>query len=78
MVLYPKDGSPYVFYLQAGVLRLYDRATWDRDKTKGQALTELDGPEGASIAWFLRYWLGESTLQPGYQMHGKVNAQFDF
>lgn len=78
MVLYPKDGSPYILYCQGGEMRLYDRPVWDREKSAGAPLCTFTAAEGAAIAWFLKYWLGEQALQPGYEMPGKVTAKFDF
>lgn len=77
MILHPNDGSPYVFYLERGLLKLFERSAWERDQAKAPALIQLDVAEGASIAWFLRYWLGEGALRPGYQMPG-VKASFDY
>jgi len=78
MVLYPKDGSPYVLYCRGGQMHLYDREVWDRDKAGGKAICTLTADEGAAVAWFLKYWLGEAALQPGYRMRDAVNAEFDF
>jgi hypothetical protein len=78
MILYPKDGSPYVLYCKGGEMRLYDRNVWEREKVDGTPLCTFTEAEGAAIAWFLKYWLGEHALQPGYNMRGTVNAEFDF
>lgn len=78
MVLYSKDGSPYVLYLRGGVLALYDRPTWDADKSRGTPLLALTESEGAAIAWFLKYWLGDAALMPGYKMGDQIAAEFDF
>lgn len=51
---------------------------WDRKKAKAKPLCTFAGEEGAAIAWFLKYWLGEPALRPGYDMRGTVNAEFDF
>lgn len=78
MVLHPRDGTETVVYCEGGRIRLYKRSDWDaggRDATPSLELTE---DEGRAIAWFLRYWLGERTLRPGYQMRPMVEAEFDF
>jgi hypothetical protein len=33
--LYPKDGSPFVFYCKGGQLFLYEREAWDREGING-------------------------------------------
>lgn len=38
----------------------------------------LTDDEGAAVGWFLKYWLGEHKLRPGYNMRDRVKAQFDF
>ena len=78
MILYPKDGSPYVIYCKGGEMLLYDRNVWDQEKASGTPLCTFTEVEGAAIAWFLKYWLGEHALRPGYDMHGTVNTEFDF
>jgi hypothetical protein len=78
MVLYPKDGSPFVLYCKGGQLTLYNRDVWEREKTAGATLCTLTLDEAAAVAWFLKYWLGESSLRPGYEMRTSVNAEFDF
>jgi hypothetical protein len=78
MVLYPKDNSPYVIYCKAGQMSLYDRDAWDREGIKGKPLCVFTGDEGATIAWFLKHWLGDDALQPGYSMRDRVNAEFEF
>jgi hypothetical protein len=78
MVLHPKDGSDLVLYCQGGELRLYERTTWEKEKVQGTPLCVLTKDEGAALAWFLKYWLGEHTLQPGYDMHDRIDAEFDF
>ena len=78
MILYPKDGSPYVIYCKGGEMLVYDRHVWDQEKASGTPLGTFTKVEGAAIAWFLKYWLGEHALRPGYDMHGTVNAEFDF
>lgn len=78
MILYPKDSSSYVIYCNGGQMSLYDRASWDRKKAKAKPLCTFTREEGAAIAWFLKYWLGDSMLRPGYNMRGAVNAEFDF
>lgn len=77
MVLYPKDGSEIVIYCHAGDLKIYTRKAWDEIKSQAQPLATLSESEGAAIAWFLRYWLGDGRLAPGYNMRD-VNAEFDF
>lgn len=79
MVLYPTDGAHTVVYCHAGIVQIYDRAEWDANKSKGVPRLTLTEPESAALAWFLRYWLGEARLQPGYNMRrGEINAEFDF
>lgn len=75
MILHPQDGSPYVLYLKGGVTRLYDRAAWEQHGADAPPLLELSAKEAAAIAWFIRYWLGEDALVPGYDL---PNARFDF
>ena len=78
MILYPKDGSPYVIYCKGGEMLLYNRNVWAEEKASGTPLCTFTEDEGAAIAWFLKYLLGEDALRPGYHMHGTVNAEFDF
>jgi hypothetical protein len=68
MVLYPKDGSPYVLYRKGGNLLIYTREVWDQEKVNGKPLCSVNADEGAALAWFLKYWLGETALAPGYTM----------
>jgi hypothetical protein len=79
MILYPREGSDTVLYCEGGVLRIFDRAEWDLRKASGAPRATLSEADGAALAWFLRYWLGESRLRPGYQMaKDAVRAEFDF
>lgn len=78
MILYPKDDSPYVVYCRGGSMRLYDRGTWAREKANGKPVCTLTAEEGAALAWFLKYWLGDDTLRPGYDMRRTVNSEYDF
>ena len=78
MVLYPQDGSGFVCYCHGGDLRVYARNAWDESKALAEPVLRLTEAEGAALAWFLRYWLGEHRLRPGYEMRREVNAEFDF
>jgi hypothetical protein len=60
------------------VLRIYDRESWTRDRRNAAPLATLSEADGAALGWFLRYWLGEAALKPGYAMRGQVHAEFDF
>jgi len=44
----------------------------------GTPLCAFTVVKGAAITGFLKYWLGEHTLRPGYDRHGTVNAELDF
>ena len=77
MILHPAAGT-LVLYCEGGVLRIYDRETWARERRKATPLATLSREDGAALGWFLRYWLGEDALRPGYQMRGQVHAEFDF
>ena len=78
MILYPKDGSQYVLYCQGGSLRIFAKEEWQRNKVKGVPLLTLTNHEGAAIGWFLKYWLGEHALRPGYDMKQLVQSEYDF
>jgi hypothetical protein len=78
MILYPRDNSPYVLYLKGGAMSLYHRDAWDREGINGKPLTTFTADEGAAVAWFLKYWLGDDALQPGYGMRDRVKAEFNF
>ena len=75
MILQPQDGSPYVLYLKGGVPRLCSRSAREQHGADAPSLLELTEKEAAAIAWFVRYWLGEEALIPGYNLR---NAQFHF
>ena len=77
MALFPKEGSDFVFYCYGGNLHVYDKSVWERDKSKGQPIFTFSQNEAAALAWFLKYWLGEHRLKPGYQLEG-VYAHFDY
>jgi hypothetical protein len=78
MILYPKDGSPCVLYCKGSEMHLHDRNVWERGKVDGTSFYTFTEAEGAAIAWFLKYWLDEHALQPGCDVCGTVNAEFDF
>jgi len=79
MILYPKESPDTVLYCNGGELRIFDRAEWDQQKSAGQPRLVLSAAEGAAVGWFLRYWIGERALQPGYSMpRDLVHAEFDF
>ena len=78
MILYPKASPAYVIYARAGILRVYDRSAWREQKSQAAPLLELNDAEGGALAWFLKYWLGEATIRPGYDMQDRINAEFDF
>jgi hypothetical protein len=78
MVLYPKDCSPYVLYCKGGNLFIYNREVWDKEKANGKPFCSVNTDEAAALAWFLKYWLGETALVPGYKMGNTINADFDF
>lgn len=77
MILYPRDGDS-VIYCQAGEVRIIPRVDWEQDKARATPICTLTAAEGAALAWHLRYWLGETNLKPGYEMHGEVDAEYDF
>jgi hypothetical protein len=79
MALYPRDGADMVLYCKGGVLLVFDRIQWDTHKSQGAPRATLSKTEGAALAWFLRYWLGDAALRPGYNMRQEeVQAEFDF
>jgi hypothetical protein len=79
MILYPSDGANTVLHCDGGTLRIFDRAEWDARKAQGTPIATLSAADGAALAWHLRYWLGESRLQPGYNMpRSTVRAEYDF
>ena len=78
MILRPREGSDFVLHCEGGAMALYSRAEWDAHRAAAMPLFRLSPAEGASLAWFLRYWLGEPSLRPGYQMRSEVDAEFDF
>jgi len=77
MVLYPKDGSDLVLYCRAGIIQIFTRKDWDEKKAQAEPLATFSESEGAATAWFLRYWLGEDRLKPGYNMRD-IDTEFDF
>ena len=78
MVLYPKDGSQTANHCEAGRVKVYAKADWQARHREATPLLQLTEDEARALAWFLRYWLGEQTLIPGYQMKALVQAEFDF
>jgi len=78
MALYPKDGSPFVFYFKGGQPSLYERGAWESEGVNGKPLCMLTQDEGAAVAWFLKYWLGDDALRPAYSMRDTVKADFEF
>jgi hypothetical protein len=77
MLLRPAEGT-LVLYCDARVLRIYDQEAWTRERSNATPLATLSEADGAALAWFLRYWLGEAALRPGYEMRGLVQAEFDW
>jgi len=77
MVLHPADKA-VVLYCKRGEVRIIRREDWDREKAAAPTVCVLSEAEGAALAWFLRYWLGDRALKPGYDMRDKVKAEFDF
>ena len=59
-------------------MSLYDREAWEREGINGKPLCTFTADEGAAVAWFLKYWLGDDALQPGYSMRDRVNVKFNF
>lgn len=77
MVLHPRDGD-VVIHCQGGEMRIISKDEWGRDGVKAATICTLSNPEGAALAWHLRYWLGEAALKPGYRMGSEVQAEYDF
>jgi len=77
LVLYPRAGKEYVCYWLAGELSVYSGEGWKDQKSRGEPLFRLSTAEGAALAWFLRYWLGDHRSRPGYAMRGQIDAEFD-
>jgi hypothetical protein len=77
MALHPKQGD-VVVYCRGGEMRIYDRGDWELNKSNAAPIATLSASEGAALAWFLKYWLGDAALQPGYNLGGRVDADFDF
>lgn len=78
MALYPKDGSQFVIYCKGAQFQLHSRAIWDQEGVNGAPLCTLTSDEAAALTWFLKHFLGEAKLQPGWHMRGAVKADFDF
>jgi hypothetical protein len=77
MVLYPQQGN-LVVYCHAGTMSIFQRTDWEAAKSNASPLSVLSHADGAALAWFLKYWLGDQALRPGYSMPGEVQAEFDF
>ena len=77
MALFPSDGSDFVLYCHAGSLNIFSRKEWDENKAKGKPLATLSEAEGAAVAGFLKYWVGDDRLSPCRPEKG-VNALYDF
>jgi hypothetical protein len=77
MTLYP-EGGEVVLHSVGGKLRVISRAAWDQDQARSVPLFVLNEDEGAALAWQLGYWLGQERLRPGYQMGGRVQADYTF
>ena len=78
MILRPRAGPDYVLHCDGGTMAVYARTDWDAQRASATPLFRLSSAEGASLAWFLRYWIGEQRLRPGYSMRHEVDAEFDF
>ena len=78
MAVYPKDGSPFVVYSRGGQLTIYSREVWDKDGIEGKPLCTLTPDEAGALTWFLKYFLPENKVQPGWHMRGTVRADFEF
>jgi len=57
--------------------RNYAGEVWDQEKVNGKPLCSVNADEAPALAWFLKYWLGETALAPGYTMGNTINAEFD-
>ena len=77
MVLHPREGD-VVVYCHGGDLRIFQRSDWENEKSGARPLAALSRSDSAALAWFLRYWLGEAALKPGYQMRSEITAEFDY
>ncbi len=77
MVLYPSSNPDIVLYCRGGEMSAYRKDAWDEKGLESQPLFRLSLAEASSLAWFLRYWLGEGALRPGYDMPD-VQADFEF
>ena len=78
MILRPHDGADFIVHCDGGAVAVYQLVEWEARRAAGTPLFRLSASEGASLAWFLRYWLGEQQLRPGYNMRGAVDAEFDW
>ena len=78
MVLHPKDMTPFVVYCRGGELSVVAQDKWDRAGAAAKPLFRLNKDEGAALAWFLSYWIGNAALKPGYQMRDLIEAEFEF
>ncbi len=76
MVLYPRHSPDHVIYCRQGTIHIFLKSEWESKKITGRPLASLDEREGRALAWFLRYWLGNAALSPGYDQ-SDVNVQFD-
>ena len=79
MVMYPGDGTETAVYCEGGLVRIYGKGDWRAQHRNAEPWLTISEDEARALAWFLRYWLGEHSLKPAYDMpRGAVNAEFDF
>jgi hypothetical protein len=77
MILRPKQCRNIVIYCYGGEMRLYSQSEWDAKKSDGTPMATLTESEGAALAGFLQYWLGDWRLK-ACRPEPDVDAEYDY
>lgn len=74
MVLRPKQ-SDVVVHCRAGLVQVFHRTDWDRDRAKAEPIFAMDASEAAALAGFVRYWVG---ARPPIDRSRNVDSEYDW
>jgi hypothetical protein len=78
MLLRPRKSRDVVIYCHLQFVEIFRADDWPkRYEAEARPLITLDSDEGAALAGFLRYWIGEPAGEPVHAGRG-INVEYDY
>jgi hypothetical protein len=77
MVLYPATNQNFVVCCEGSKMMVFEIKEWQTQKQNKTPIISFSVDEARALTWFLKYWIGDDKLKPGYQIKG-INTEFSY